>query len=72
MCTCGIDMATQQPTPATHSRAIAWFGLRPNGRLVSGADSPALTGAVTTSGGRWRMSEASKKMPVPHTTPRMM
>ena len=32
MCTCGIDIATQQATPATHSSAAQRRGDRPNGR----------------------------------------
>ena len=35
MCTCGIDIATQQATPATHSSVCAAPSDRPNGRLVA-------------------------------------
>ena len=35
MCTCGIDMATQQATPATNSSSCARPGLRPKGWLLS-------------------------------------
>ena len=35
MCTCGIDIATQQATPAMHSSACAAPSERPNGRVAS-------------------------------------
>ena len=34
MCTCGIDIATQQATPAMQSSACAVRGVRPNGRAA--------------------------------------
>ena len=71
MCTCGIDIATQQATPATQSRAWAWFRLRPNGRVDGAALLARRAGAATAAGGRGRSSMASsgivtaQKMPSP-------
>ena len=39
MCTCGIDIATQQATPAMQSSVCAAFVDRPNGR-VDGTGAP--------------------------------
>ena len=47
MCTCGIDMATQQATPATHSSACSAAGEKPSGR----SDTEAATGAPEACGG---------------------
>jgi hypothetical protein len=33
MCTCGIDIATQHASPATHSSACAALSESPNGRF---------------------------------------
>ena len=59
MCTCGIDIATQHATPATHSSACAWSerqAERPlrrlRGRRSRGAAPP------TAAGGRGRMQRA--------------
>ena len=41
MCTCGIDMATQQATPATHSSSCSDKGLMPSGRSDGGAAAAA-------------------------------
>ena len=72
MCTCGIDIATQQATPAMQSSVCAAFIDRPNGR-VDGTGAPARTGACdgASAGGRARMKSASaaivraEKMPMP-------
>ncbi len=44
MCTCGIAMATQHATPATHSSNCACTGRRPNGRLRSNATGAGAAG----------------------------
>ena len=45
MCTCGMDIATQQATPATHSRPCSAAGEKPSGRsetdAATGCPSPA-------------------------------
>ena len=70
MCTCGIDMATQQPSPAMPRRACAWPGDKPNGELGPGPVSSELD-VRGDAGGRWRMTKASEviatkqKMPMP-------
>ena len=72
MCTCGIDIATQQATPATQSSACAAFIDRPNGRSdgVAGAGAAGAT-ATSAGGGRGACSSASsgivraQKMPMP-------
>ena len=70
MCTCGIAIATQHATPATHSSSCACPGRRPNGRLRSTRTAAAEpTCGNTSSGGRWRMRSASSSMPAPHTSP---
>ncbi len=76
MCTCGIDMATQQATPATHSSACAVAGLRPIGRLVPEAAAAAASGecagAATSTGGRGRRNQASGRMAARQNTPMPM
>ena len=41
MCTCGIAMATQQATPATHSSACSVFGETPSEPGAAVAAAPA-------------------------------
>ncbi len=74
MCTCGIDIATQQATPATHSSAWAWFRLRPNGRVDGTAALARRAGAAaaTAAGGRCRISEASSGIVTAQKRPRPM
>ncbi len=69
MCTCGMAMATQQATPATHSSHCACAGGRPKGRSVGTARPAAAAATGATAGGRWRMYSASTAMPMPHTSP---
>ena len=57
MCTCGIDMATQQPTPAKASMAIRAVGLRPSASLPL-APSP-LAAARPAALTRRRMTRVS-------------
>ena len=61
MCTCGIDIATQHATPATHSSTCAWSGVSPNG-LPDGAVAPDFVALNEASGGRRRMNSASAVM----------
>ncbi|MNV93402.1 hypothetical protein D3C71_1880890 [compost metagenome] len=49
MCTCGIAMATQHATPATHSSNCACTGPRPNGRLRSTAEGTEGAGAAAAA-----------------------
>jgi hypothetical protein len=72
MCTCGMAMATQQATLATHSNVCAAPGVRPKGRLLAVAARPLLpTVEATATGGRLRINSASAvivtklKMPKP-------
>jgi hypothetical protein len=62
MCTCGIDIATQQATPATHSSACAWFIEKPKGRSEGCADAPPRVTPATAAGGRARSASASTGM----------
>ena len=61
MCTCGIDIATQQATPAMHSSTCACVGVIPNG-LPGGAVAPVLVTTNAACGGRRRISKASAVM----------
>ncbi len=81
MCTCGMAMATQQPTPATHNRNCNTSGCRPSGRC--GSDRPTkravrLTGAAVpagwsaNAGGRRRSTSASGNMVTMQKMPRPM
>ena len=60
MWTCGIDIATQQATPAMQSSVCAALVDRPNGRAsrADGCAPPAST-AAASAGGRPRMKSAS-------------
>ena len=59
MCTCGIDIATQQATPATHSSHCACAVERPKGRsggqMVARGAAAAPAAGSASAGGRWRM-----------------
>ncbi len=62
MCTCGIDIATQQATPATHSSACSAFGAQPErprgaGDAAGGADAAA--GGMARGGRRRRRSTSA-------------
>ena len=60
MCTCGIDIATQQATPATHSSTWAWFRRQAEGPRRRHRGRAALwPAAATAAGGRGRISSAS-------------
>ncbi|MCY1231743.1 hypothetical protein D3C86_868050 [compost metagenome] len=76
MCTCGIAIATQQATPATHSRPCAVPMLRPKGRVMSRTRVlPATcdTGATSASaGGRARKNSASSAIVTPQKMPMPM
>jgi hypothetical protein len=69
MWTCGIDMATQQATPAIASTAVKALGDRPSG--LSLFNPPLNSAPADTAGGRCRSVKARKnmaaaqKMPVP-------
>ena len=69
MWTCGIDMATQQATPAMLSSTVSAFGDRPSGR--SGFAATVAELAVLIAGGRLRSTRARlsittmQKMPTP-------
>ena len=68
MCTCGMAMATQQATPATHSNACAALIDKPNG--LSEAIEAALPGTATANkGGRCLIKNDKPNMPRPHTMP---
>ena len=78
MWTCGIDIATQHDTPATHSSACKVEGEKPSGRsesvLVDAAGAAltaAVTGAVTgaTESGRRRNASASGSIASRQNTP---
>ena len=68
MCTCGMAMATQQATPATHNKNCALFRLKPKGRCDCWAWALPATG-VCKRGGLWRMSRLSSTMPMPQIRP---
>ena len=73
MCTCGIDMATQQATPATHSSASSDVGRqaeRPLRRQPAAPARPTPTGA--SGGGRRRSTSASGTMLAMQNTPMPM
>ncbi len=62
MCTCGIDIATQQATPATQSSAWAAFIDRPNGRCASACRRRARPStAAASAGGRARMQQGEQR-----------
>ena len=61
MWTCGIDMATQQPMPATISTACKALGERPSER-DEWAATPALPSAACCKGGGRRNTKASGTM----------
>ena len=72
MWTCGIDIATQQATPASTSSAMSVFGDRPSGRVaadaasalcVTGASRAAARGAAAEA--RAAASPPAQKMPTP-------
>ncbi len=50
MCTCGIAIATQQATPATHSSSCAWFIEKPKGRSEGCAEDPPRVTPATAAG----------------------
>ena len=63
MCTCGIDMATQQPMPATTRTACRPLGVSPSDWAEWGAAASALTApAALSSGGLRRSVSASGTM----------
>ena len=78
MCTCGIDIATQHATPATHSSACSAPGDRPSGRDVSRAGAvdtalaPAADRRPATIGGRRRNTSASGSIVSTQNTPMPM
>jgi hypothetical protein len=63
MCTWGIDIATQQATPATDISAVAAVGDIPNGRARSRGERAVaavdFAGATTATGGLGRIKSAS-------------
>ena len=59
MCTCGIDIATQQATPAMHSSTCACARLRPKGRSEGTGPPARRAGAATAAGGRGRIASDS-------------
>ena len=66
-----MAMATQQPTAARLSSHCACDTDKPNGR--SEATTPVwLTGVCASCGGRSRMRNASKAMPMPQNNPMQM
>ena len=67
MCTCGIDMATQHPRPATMSRACRRPG-ETRGRPASAPPAAARTGPWAT-GDRRRSANASGSMVSRQKTP---
>jgi len=61
MCTCGIAIATQQATPATHNSVCAWVRPRPKGRVDGVMPLARAAGdAATAVGGRGRIINANK------------
>ena len=71
MCTWGMDIATQQATPATLSKPNARLRGRPNGvslaQEVREICAPAGVGKVL--GGRVRNAHDNNNMPPPQTRP---
>ena len=57
MCTCGMDIATQQASPATHKRISKAFGDRPSS--AAAANGSAVVAGV---GARRRSAETSGSM----------
>ncbi len=49
MCTCGIDMATQQDTPAMHRRTCSAAGDKPTAARASEAAAAAIAGSSATT-----------------------
>ncbi|MCY1365981.1 hypothetical protein D9M69_528570 [compost metagenome] len=76
MCTCGIDIATQHDTPATHSRACSVPGERPSGRspwAAAGWWMPLTAGSGPgCAGGRRRSTSASGNITSRQNTPMPM
>ena len=73
MWTCGIDIATQQATPAMQSSVCAAPVDRPNGR-ASRIDrwAPPASATAASAGGRPRMKIASVAIDSAENTPRPM
>ena len=71
MCTWGMDIATQQETPATHSSACTMPGAMPIGRSPACAcpGVAAAAGTRTCSGGRGRSTRASGSITATQNTP---
>ena len=70
MWTCGIDMATQHETPATHSSTCTVAGFMPMGRSSAATCPPARTAAgAGWIGGRRRNTSASGSMDTTQNTP---
>lgn len=68
MCTCGIDMATQQPTPATISSHCNWRGVK--GECFSGVSvSYIVPSAAIVRGGGVRSKKASGTIVAMQTMP---
>ena len=76
MWTCGMDIATQHETPATHSSACTVTGLMPMGRSEAGRratrDATAASGTAACAawiGGRRRNTSASGRIDSTQNTP---
>ncbi len=70
MCTCGIDIATQQATPAMHSSACA--RAQATGRTAARDGAPACglaSARPPPAGGRGRIASASSGSVTAHRTP---
>ena len=70
MWTCGIDIATQQATPATHKIACSALGDRP--AAVCAAACEASTAGPPSLGARRRSIGTNGSIASAHTTPTAM